>query len=988
MNDVQTQREFVLRRLAEPWLVGGREASGSLWLAVLIPVLLVGLAYVVWMYRRDSRSIAWPWAALLGLCRGAVYLTLAAVFLLPAFQTWETTQKQSRVVVLVDVSPSMARHSDDLPPEDGRPALLATRLDKVTSFLGEAKPEFIAALTEKNPVTVYRFAARLDDDPAVFEKGQPTWDAARWQRWLGLDLKQWLLDQLDGPSGAELLKHPAFEADKPGTAEWAADYGRRPVAEILPGGLDDAQKETFLAARARLDKRAESVRQLRLGTDVGESALQLLNREGNTMLQGVVVLSDGRGTLGTDASLAEVRARAARDRVPVFAVQVGEDRPPVEIRIADVQTPEQTPPNEKFVVRAELDGVGLPEYETPVFLDIFGPGADGPTHTLETRVQFQPGSPPHAQAEFTLDPDPVQGLPGALFAGEKKEFVEGEWRFVVRVPREKRESFAGKEHVSPPTTVQVIKKPLRVLLVASGPSHDYQFLRTLLVREKDARRAEVSVFLQNEGRDGRAVQDVEPERLLSRFPSTLRVEDAPEEKPEDRYYNLARYDVIVAYDPDWSEFSAEQLELIKRWVDTQAGGLVIVAGPVNTFQLARGEEGGRLKPLLDLFPVVPGDVVLLGSAGRRSARTPFRLNFAGASPDMEFLKLDDDAKEATAGWKEFFDGPAERPGEQPRRGFYNAYPVKSVKPGASVVASFPDPSMRMADGKEQPFLVTMPYGKGRVVFLGSDEMRRLRQFREVYYERFWMKLARWASAGGRGRQARRGVLVMGREFAAGGFVRVEAQLFGPTLEPLPRTARAKLASMPADAPNDRREVELTAKPGSGEWAGWFQARFPAATPGDYKLELPIPGSGDVLRGKFTVKATDPELDNPRPDPAALFQIAGELREVEDRIADSADREAVRARLRGAALSSGEAAPPAAETPRLLFALAGADVIPKCMTTQRKEQRNRGAVDDLWDKGPVVARTDSDRPLVVSAVLLLVVGLLSAEWLGRKLLRLA
>ncbi len=158
--------------------------------------------------------------------------------------------------------------------------------------------------------------------------------------------------------------------------------------------------------------------------------------------------------------------------------------------------------------------------------------------------------------------------------------------------------------------MSIIKKPLRVLLVAGGPMKDYQFLRTLFVREKDAKRAELSIFLQNEGRDGRAVQDVEPERLLNRFPTALKVEDDPTEKPEDKYYNLARYDVIVCFDPDWSEFTADQLLLLQKWVDQQAGGLILVAGPVNTYQLARDDGSGRLKPLIDLFPVVPGDVVL------------------------------------------------------------------------------------------------------------------------------------------------------------------------------------------------------------------------------------------------------------------------------------------------------------------------------------------------------------------------------------------
>src|SRR5262249_47088019 len=151
--------------------------------------------------------------------------------------------------------------------------------------------------------------------------------------------------------------------------------------------------------------------------------------------------------------------------IPIFAVQVGEDRQAIGIRIVDVQTPEQTPPDEKFVVRAEIDGEGLPDQETKVFLDIYKPDDQKPTHTLETTARFQPGEPPHAQAEFTLDP---QQLPDELKGetGGGKELAEGEWKFVVRVPKAARELFAGKEHVSDAANVTVIKKPLRVLLMA------------------------------------------------------------------------------------------------------------------------------------------------------------------------------------------------------------------------------------------------------------------------------------------------------------------------------------------------------------------------------------------------------------------------------------------------------------------------------------------------------------------------------------------
>ena len=219
-------------------------------------------------------------------------------------------------------------------------------------------------------------------------------------------------------------------------------------------------------------------------------------------------------------------------------MQLGEDRQPVDIRITDVQTPEQTPPDEKFVVRAEIDGEGLPDQEAKVFLDIFKPDVEKPAHTLETTVKFQPGEPPHAQAEFPIDPEQ---LPGDLKNEGGKELIEGEWKFVVRVPRDERELFADKEHSSRSRQrADHQEAAARFCSSPAGRSKDYQFVRTLFVREKDAKRAELSVFLQNEGRDGRAVQDVEPERYLNRFPTTLRVEDDPTEKLEDKYYNLAR----------------------------------------------------------------------------------------------------------------------------------------------------------------------------------------------------------------------------------------------------------------------------------------------------------------------------------------------------------------------------------------------------------------------------------------------------------------
>jgi len=953
------ESEFIFRRLEEALRLFGREADPRwFWILILCLVLGAGFTYVIWMYRRDSRTVGWPWAAFLALLRCTVYVILAAVFLLPAEQTWEKTETRSKAVLVCDVSGSMSNR-DDLPTESMPADKLPTRQDKVIKFLTDAKIAFLKSLQEKNPVYAYRFGSRLDED---FKVGAEAWGPEEWAAWLKLNAK-----------------------------------------ETMPKDLDDEQKAKFI-------KQLELHEQLVNGTNLGDSLLEAINRESNNMLQCVMVISDGRSTQSSAQAFEELRARARRAKVPIFTIVVGEHRQPIAIRITDLQAPKQARPDDKFPVRVEVDGEGLPDREMVVYLDVTSPKGD--TKTLDKPFKFNSGSggPPHAQIEFEIDAAQMGAVP---VPGKKPELEEGEWKFRARVPKDKREVFLDKEHIKDKVEVRVIKKPLRVLLFAGAATHDYQFLRNLLVRETDQHRAELSIYLQLQ-REG-IVQDVSADRFLKHFPDRLTGET--EGKGEDRYYNLSEYDLIIAFDPDWSLLPPEQLAALEKWVNMQSGGLVLVAGTVNTYQLARLGNRDKLKPILDLFPVILQDSVLEGLIGRPTSE-PWRLNFPGATAEMEFLKLDEDAKDQLGGWDEFFTGrpKGEAPKDTPAvRGFYSYYPVETVKPSATVVATFSDPRARLRDGtKEQPYLVTMPYGSGKVVYIGSGETWRLRQGREVFYERFWTKLARYAGSGNLTRLTRRGVLVMGREYTAGQIVRLEAQLFGRDLQPLSFNAAPKIQIQPPPGVTMPANIELTARRREGEeWNGWFQGRFRVMSPGDYRLELQIPETGDTLPERFTVKESNPELDNTRPDFGQMYQLASELTEVLPRM-DKQTQEELRRALEGTAarllqrvdekdsdrIKTGTTVSAASESkrpetkdssaenkevPRLFFDLNSAHLIPKCMVTDSKVQRSRGPVKDLWDEGFTI----SSQPRIQLATVLLVVALLlSLEWLTRKLLKLA
>jgi hypothetical protein len=294
----------------------------------------------------------------------------------------------------------------------------------------------------------------------------------------------------------------------------------------------------------------------------------------------------------------------------------------------------------------------------------------------------------------------------------------------------------------------------------------------------------------------------------------------------------------------------------------------------------------------------------------------------------------------------------------------------------------------MVDGKEHPYLVTMPYGSGRVVYLGSGEVWRFRQYREVYFERFWTKLARYVGSGNLTRRHRRGIIVMGSSFPAQTYVPVEAQLFDRNVQPLTGSARPKVEIKPPTGVTiERPAFELTAKPGqTSEPTGWFAGRFLVHAPGTYELKLAIPGTADVLTKKFTIKEANPEMDNTMPDFGFLLQLASDATTVLNRVSEDVRTRVKQALQTTNKVSAKESTADEKQELRLYFDMKAAEVIPDCMVTDRKTLRNRGPVKDVWDEGMEVGT--SDPPWKISTALFVIVGLLSVEWLTRKLLKLA
>ncbi|CAN5220572.1 hypothetical protein BH11PLA2_BH11PLA2_03040 [soil metagenome] len=1005
MNEtgVKSETELVLRRLSDTFPYASPEANAYCWWALTLGVLALGMIFVAWMYRRDSKSCHWYVAMPLAVLRMGVYALLAFAFLLPAKQTWETSEKRSRVILLIDISPSITQISDEISRSGGpKPKF---RIEKVIDFLTDDKVAFLKKLLDRNPVFVYRFGTRLDEDAQSFKADDAAWSTDDWAAWTRYDFKPWVLKVLS-PAGRDIItKTSAWNGAEPGTADWAVAWVKLPEAETVPATLTPADSAALKDAIKKLEARVDVARSIIQGTDLPDSLAAAINRESSNMAQAVIVISDGRSNLGSEGVLAKLRDRPG-EKIPVFTIAVGEPRENVSIVITDLQVPDRVPPDEPSKILIEADGIGLEKQEVDLKVGLYlptrDPKKDSPDHEIPAKIKFEPGEPPHGRVEIVIDPDT---LPESLTeevkkdGGKRKQLKQGSWNVVARIPKDKREVYNNEFHVSPPRVLNVIDSPLRVLLWASGPTREYQTLRTMLMREVNEKRAEMSIFLQNSGgADGTIVQDVSPERCLTKFP-TRYVIGGPS-TPEDKFYNLNEYDLIIAFDPDWSELSPEQIDMTKRWVMDGGGGFIYVAGAINTHQLARADDAGRLKPLLEMMPVLPEDRFLVQA--RAVPRTPRRA-LLKPNPDFDILKLDDtDPTDPIAGWETFFTGKAKytpdpdmKKNLTPTRGFFSYYPVKLLKPGAAVLMEFLDTNdTGVADPK--PYLVCSQPGKGRAAFLASGEMYRIRFPEASYYDRFWIRFARAMSSARRNVQSFRGQVLVNKEYTSGSMIRVATRLVAPNNLPYPVNGiTPKFKVEQYEGANKIKEFgpfPLSEKKTSAAFDGYYQAQvladprqFPAGEY-RYKVVVEVPdSSGDIISGEFMVRKSNPELDNTRPDFAALQNAASSLEEIKAGIKNAGVVE----KLRGTATNDAQV--------KMAFKLGETDklaIIPECIEAKFVSIRNRGAVDDLWDKGFELpaSMTQADKRVggsrTVSYLLLAAVALLGIEWLTRKLVRLA
>jgi hypothetical protein len=817
------------------------------WFA-LACVLVLLASYVVFWYRRDwkelPRGIGWT----LLMLRLFALLGILFFFLDLQKRTEQQVTRPSRLAVLVDTSLSMTMPQADDESADSQ----MSRIGAIQQFFKTST--VLKQLQQNHDVTVYRFdqsvrpaAVATFAKPRVETGGSvddrlSIWKAASRVVWIGTILTAvgvflvllglvlrvrgnrgvaWpyvlMVSVIGVLSGFVLIATAILRADG---VPWQSLWQRE---EPILASMDQTKDLTAASSKPVEPKDvAWDASLVATGTEsrVGDAIHSVLEQERGSPLAGIVVMTDGRSNAGLDplTTISEATVQG----VPIHTVGLGTAKNPINVRVLDVETPKRVFPGDRFRLNALVQASGL----------------EGKQISLQLRRR--PGN--QQSATMTIDEERTITLAGddtitsVIFDIVPREV--GTWTYEVRSLPPTQDANAMDNSLE--REVRVVEPKATVLVIAGGPTREYQFVRNLLFRDPTMQS---HVYLQTSG----AGVSQEAKKLLTEFPRT-RAE-------------MSQYDCVIAFDAAWMDLDKEQIETLEKWIAEQAGGLVLVAGSVATPKWAGAAGNGNPKAdtIRNLAPVVLNSRgARLVSIGRFESETAYPLLLSNDALQTDFLQIGKTVEESKRVWDDF-------------AGVYSYYACYEPKPGATPLAMFSDPTTSM-NGSFPIFLATQFYGSGRVAFQGSGEMWRLRDLGEEYFDTYYTKLVRWAGQGRLLRDSDRGMLLLDKEQAiVGEQIMVRAVLRDAQFQPLIMTdVTAKLV----DPSGRSTSLPLAPIPDPSQ-PGVYVGQFFAKATGNYEVQLPVGGLADqvLLTQQVVVRVPAVEIQRPQRNDPVLTELA-------------------------------------------------------------------------------------------------------------------
>ncbi len=362
--------------------------------------------------------------------------------------------------------------------------------------------------------------------------------------------------------------------------------------------------------------------------------------------------------------------------------------------------------------------------------------------------------------------------------------------------------------------VSVTDDVLKLFFVEHEPTWEWRFVKEVFHRDPLIGQKGFRTFLRSADFNVRRTNDLFLETLV---------------RPRAEFFG---YDVILLSDVPAEMLTDRFQTSLMEYVEKFGGGLVVIAGQNHGIgELARTKIG-------DMLPVVVEQ-----SAEPRDSE--FRLQLTTAAKDSDFMRLGKDELEHNKAWSNL--------GELQ---WYQ--PVMRPHPLATVLAEHP--YERCLDNKTlQPIVATRRYGKGEVIYVGFNEMWRLRRkYGERYYRQFWAQLIyRLGLRRNLGDQKRFQVATDRRSYQAGEKVRVAVEGYNENYQPM-RTDKleARLIAPKGDGTTGKITTNVTIPMARDNVI--FETTFPVFADGEHRLMVRDPLTGDEREINFMVTPTTVE----------------------------------------------------------------------------------------------------------------------------------
>jgi len=372
--------------------------------------------------------------------------------------------------------------------------------------------------------------------------------------------------------------------------------------------------------------------------------------------------------------------------------------------------------------------------------------------------------------------------------------------------------------------VRIIDDKIKVLYVEGMPRWEYRYLRWVLLRDP---RLEVK-FLMTQGDPALAA--------ISPYHVAMYPEDAAA---------AMKNDLVIIGDVPATYFTPAQLDRIEELVKTRGGSMLMIAGPM-------GAPSSYIStPINRMLPVTIGSGQWMPVSDTvHPVVTP-----EGEQSRIVSLVLPRERNERL--WETI----------KPLGGLPE---LSGAKPGATVLLSL---SYATDRSKPYPLVAWQRYGNGKTMFVGTEDLWRLRrEVGDTHHARFWGQAIQFLTLSRLLGENKRITIETDRaSYAAGEHVQIFANVLSDAYEPV------LLPSYPVRVQNkasrvDPVELELTPVPNV---AGLYTGLWVAGKAGSYVVRTGQDDPAAANSAEFDVLSTPLE----RREPAMQRQVFEKMAEL-------------------------------------------------------------------------------------------------------------